>query len=106
MTRRATVFACTRTRPDWAVRPRGSRLGALASHQSSVIRDRNLLEQRMRELEARFPADDIPMPDYWGGYCLAPIEIEFWQGRPSRLHDRFRYARAENGPWTINRLAP
>jgi pyridoxamine 5'-phosphate oxidase len=88
------------------VRPRGSRLGALASRQSSVIPDRNLLEQRMRELESQFPGDEIPMPEHWGGYCLAPNQIEFWQGRPNRLHDRFRYSRGDNGGWTINRLAP
>jgi pyridoxamine 5'-phosphate oxidase len=106
VTGRVTKLDRQESEAYFSVRPRGSRLGALASRQSSVIADRSLLEQRMRELEAQFPGDNIPMPDYWGGYCLAPIEIEFWQGRPSRLHDRFRYARAENGSWTVNRLSP
>jgi pyridoxamine 5'-phosphate oxidase len=103
---RVTKLSRAESEAYFKVRPRGSRLGALASHQSSVIRDRSVLEQRMRELEAQFPGEEIPMPDHWGGYCLAPTEIEFWQGRPNRLHDRFRYARTENGPWTVNRLAP
>jgi pyridoxamine 5'-phosphate oxidase len=103
---RVTKLSRAESEAYFKVRPRGSRLGALASHQSSVLRDRSVLEQRMRELEAQFPGDEIPMPDYWGGYCLAPTEIEFWQGRPNRLHDRFRYARTENAPWTVNRLAP
>ena len=106
VTGRVTKLGRAESEAYFKVRPRGSRLGALASHQSAVIRDRAVLEQRMRELEAQFPGDEIPMPDYWGGYCLAPAEIEFWQGRPNRLHDRFRYARTENGPWTVNRLAP
>jgi pyridoxamine 5'-phosphate oxidase len=106
VTGRVTKLSREESEAYFKVRPRGSRLGALASRQSSVIRDRSLLEQRMRELETRFPGDDIPMPEYWGGFSLAPYEIEFWQGRPNRLHDRFRYSRAENGPWTVNRLAP
>jgi pyridoxamine 5'-phosphate oxidase len=103
---RVTKLTLAEAEAYFKVRPRGSRLGALASHHSAVIPDRSVLEQRMRELEAQFPGDEIPMPDYWGGYCLAPTEIEFWQGRPNRLHDRFRYSRTDNGPWTFNRLAP
>jgi pyridoxamine 5'-phosphate oxidase len=103
---RVTKLGRDESEAYFKVRPRGSRLGALASHQSAVIRDRGVLESRMRELEAQFPGDEIPMPAYWGGYCLAPSEMEFWQGRPNRLHDRFRYSRAENGPWIVNRLAP
>jgi pyridoxamine 5'-phosphate oxidase len=106
VTGRVTRLSRDESEAYFKVRPRGSRLGALASHQSSVIRDRAVLEQRMRELEAQFPSDEIPMPDYWGGYCLTPIEIEFWQGRPNRLHDRFRYARTTDGVWSMNRLAP
>lgn len=91
-------------------RPRGNRLGAWASEQSAVIADRGVLENRLRELEARFPDDDIPMPEHWGGYRLAPFEIEFWQGRPSRLHDRFRYTRAgasgKDSAWSVCRLSP
>ena len=87
-------------------RPRGSRLGALASHQSTVIPSREILEHRMRELELLYPGEIIPMPEPWGGFCLRPVEIEFWQGRPNRLHDRFRYSRQDEHAWTIQRLAP
>jgi pyridoxamine 5'-phosphate oxidase len=86
-------------------RPRGSRLGAWASHQSAPVPDRAALEAHWRELERRFPGD-IPLPPNWGGYVLQPERIEFWQGRPSRLHDRFSYARQADGSWTIERLAP
>src|SRR6266542_468049 len=88
------------------LRPRGSRLGAWASSQSQVIASRVLLETRLRELEARYPGDEIPLPPSWGGYVLAPAEIEFWQGRPSRLHDRLRYQRQPGGAWKIERLSP
>ena len=87
-------------------RPRGNRLGAWASHQSEVIAERSVLEKRMAELEAKYTGDDIPMPDYWGGYRLNPAEIEFWQGRPNRLHDRFRYSRQPDGGWKLDRLSP
>jgi pyridoxamine 5'-phosphate oxidase len=87
-------------------RPRGNRLGAWASHQSEVITERSVLEQRMAELESKYPGDDIPMPDYWGGYRLSPAEIEFWQGRPNRLHDRFRYMRQADGSWKLDRISP
>lgn len=86
-------------------RPRGSRIGAWASPQSSVLRDREQLEERVAEFEARYPGDDVPLPPYWGGYRLRPENIEFWQGRANRLHDRFRFTRAGAG-WTVERLAP
>ncbi len=86
-------------------RPRGSRIGAWASPQSSVLQDREQLEERVAEFEARYPGDDVPLPPYWGGYCLNPENIEFWQGRANRLHDRFRFTRAGAG-WTVERLAP
>ena len=86
-------------------RPRGSQLGAWASNQSSVVEDRAALEKQWQEAEARFP-NDVPMPPYWGGYVLAPTRIEFWQGRPSRLHDRFCYTRDANGGWKLERLSP
>ena len=88
------------------LRPRGSRLGAWVSTQSKVIPSRQFLEERLREVEAQYPGEDIPLPEYWGGYLLTPDEIEFWQGRPNRLHDRLRYSRQPNGAWRIERLSP
>lgn len=86
-------------------RPRGSQLGAWVSNQSSVIENRDVLATRQRELEARFADQPVPRPPHWGGYQVIPDLIEFWQGRPSRLHDRIRY-RKENDNWIIERLAP
>lgn len=86
-------------------RPLGSRLGAWASQQSEVIAGREELEERLRQLEARF-AGEVPVPEFWGGYRLRPDLVELWQGRPSRLHDRFRYTRLAEGGWRIERLSP
>ena len=86
-------------------RPRGSQLGAWASNQSSVVPDREALEQKWREVEAKFPGE-IPLPPNWGGFVLQPDRLEFWQGRPGRLHDRFRYARQADNSWQLDRLAP
>jgi pyridoxamine 5'-phosphate oxidase len=86
-------------------RPLGSRLGAWTSHQSSVIASRAELEARLLEVSARFADGDVPLPPYWGGYRVVPDEVEFWQGRPNRLHDRLRYERRA-GAWVISRLSP
>jgi pyridoxamine 5'-phosphate oxidase len=89
----------------FASRPIASRLGAWASQQSSVLPDREALEKSFAEVRERYPDDNIPCPEHWGGYRLVPATIEFWQGRRSRLHDRFRYTR-DAGAWRIERLAP
>lgn len=87
-------------------RPRGSQVGAWASPQSSLIADRSLLEERAKQIEAKFEGQNVlPKPNQWGGYEIEPLMIEFWQGRPSRLHDRILYTK-EDGVWRINRLAP
>lgn len=88
----------------FATRPRMSRLSAWASPQSSEIQSREELERRVAELEERF-GDDVPVPDFWGGYRLSPTEIEFWKARADRLHDRFLYRRARS-TWHLTRLAP
>jgi pyridoxamine 5'-phosphate oxidase len=90
----------------FATRPRGSQLGAWVSQQSSVITTRKLLEEKWEEMKRKFGEGLIPLPSWWGGYRLVPREIEFWQGRPSRLHDRFLYSRDAEGAWKIDRLAP
>jgi pyridoxamine 5'-phosphate oxidase len=92
--------------PYFHSRPRGSQLGAWASRQSTVLSSRAELEDRYTELERRWPeGTEVPMPDFWGGYRLRPERMEFWQGRPSRLHDRFRFTRREDA-WQVVRLAP
>ncbi|HEY7727713.1 MAG TPA: pyridoxamine 5'-phosphate oxidase [Candidatus Eisenbacteria bacterium] len=89
----------------FAQRPRPSQVSAAISPQSEVIRGRDFLEERVRELEKRVGQGPIPAPEHWGGYRLVPSVLEFWQGRESRLHDRFRYVRLKDG-WRIERLAP
>src|SRR5881296_4458145 len=87
-------------------RPIGSQLSAWASRQSEVLDGRRVLDARMAEMSERFGHQPIPLPPHWGGYRLKPDVIEFWQGRPNRLHDRFRYIRLADGSWQIDRLAP
>jgi pyridoxamine 5'-phosphate oxidase len=89
----------------FAVRPLGSRLGAWVSRQSTIVESREFLEKRLEEVKAQYGEENVPMPPYWGGYVLAPNEIEFWQGRQNRLHDRLQYRQAETG-WIIERLSP
>lgn len=89
------------------VRARGSRVGAWASRQSEVLTGREQLEERVREVERRFEGEErIPVPEFWGGLRVRPERVEFWQGRDSRLHDRFVYEQGEDGEWKIERLSP
>lgn len=89
----------------FASRPRYSQLGAWASNQSEVLQSREDLELRLREFEERFP-EEVPRPDFWGGYWIEPQMFEFWQGRPSRLHDRIVFRKGDNSSWKIERLNP
>jgi len=87
-------------------RPEGSQVGAWASNQSEVIADREQLEKQFAEARAQYGDGKIPLPPHWGGYCVVPQTIEFWQGRRSRLHDRLRYSREADGSWKVERLSP
>jgi pyridoxamine 5'-phosphate oxidase len=87
-------------------RPKGSQLGAWASNQSQVIESRKVLEQRLQKLQEEYENQEVPRPPHWGGFRLIPDQIEFWQGRPSRLHDRLLYRRGQDGSWVIQRLSP
>jgi pyridoxamine 5'-phosphate oxidase len=87
-------------------RPAGSRIGAWASPQSNVIASRKIIEDNIAKYEQQFPGTDIPRPLHWGGYIVIPTVIEFWQGRPNRLHDRLQYSKLNDGSWRIERLAP
>ena len=106
---RATVQRVSDAESDayFASRPRASQLGAWASPQSDEIADRSVLEEQVIAFDERFADQPVPRPPHWGGWRLVPFEWEFWQGRPSRLHDRLRYRRdGVDAPWTISRLAP
>jgi pyridoxamine 5'-phosphate oxidase len=87
-------------------RPDGSKLGAIVSNQSEVISSRTVLEDKLKQLEKDFQAKEIPRPDFWGGFLVKPVEVEFWQGRPNRLHDRIRYQLQDDFSWKIDRLSP
>jgi len=87
-------------------RPRGSQLGAVVSNQSEVIENREDLEAELKTLEETYEGKEIPRPAHWGGFIVKPVEIEFWQGRPNRLHDRVRYKLEKSFDWTIDILAP
>lgn len=90
----------------FASRPDGSKLGAIVSNQSEVIESRKILENKLKELERQFEGTQIDRPSNWGGFLVRPIQVEFWQGRPNRLHDRIRYTLQDNFDWKIERLAP
>ncbi len=90
----------------FATRPRGSQIGAAASPQSKVLANREVLEKRVGELYAEFEGTDVPRPEHWGGYCLKPVRIEFWNNVPDRLHDRLLFSLLEDGSWKMERLAP
>ena len=90
----------------FASRPRGSQIGAWVSAQSEVIQGREFLEDKQKALEEKYEGQVIPRPPHWGGYRVIPDYMEFWQGRPSRLHDRLAYTKIEDGVWKIDRLSP
>jgi pyridoxamine 5'-phosphate oxidase len=102
----AVKIPTSETLKYFATRPRGSQIGAWVSAQSSVVSTRSLLEAKFEELKQRFRDKDVPLPSFWGGYRVAPTEMEFWQGRTNRLHDRFLYTRQDDDRWRIDRLAP
>lgn len=103
-----TVSKITKTESlkYFLTRPRNSQLGAWVSHQSSVVSSRKLLEMKLMELKRKFSEGEVPLPSFWGGYRVEPRTIEFWQGGPGRVHDRFQYTRQEDNSWNIERLAP
>ena len=106
VTGRAERISAIESVKYFLTRPRDSQIGAWASQQSLIITNRSLLEAKFAEMKAKFSAGEIPLPSFWGGYRVTPQTFEFWQGRPSRLHDRFRYERQVGDQWKIDRLMP
>jgi pyridoxamine 5'-phosphate oxidase len=101
----AEMVSRTESEDYFRTRPRGSQLGAWASAQSSVVESREVLAEAYAAAEQRFEGQEVPCPPHWGGYLVAPRTVEFWQGQPSRMHDRLRYTRTADG-WSLARLAP
>jgi len=102
----AEKITSAETEAYFSHRPYFSQLGAWASHQSQIIPDRDELNKRFESFKKQFSEGQVPCPDFWGGYCVKPITIEFWQGRPNRLHDRLRYKQQHKENWIIERLSP
>ncbi|MFD2113726.1 pyridoxamine 5'-phosphate oxidase [Thiorhodococcus fuscus] len=106
ITGRAERISSAESLAYFVTRARGSQIGAWSSPQSQVITSRSFLESKVAEITRKFSQGEVPLPDFWGGYRVVPESIEFWQGRDSRLHDRFVYRRSDEGDWRIERLAP
>jgi pyridoxamine 5'-phosphate oxidase len=102
----ATKVSREESEAYFKTRPLGSRIGAWASKQDAVLSDRHELEKKVADAKKKYPGEDVPLPPYWGGFVVAPTTVEFWQGRPSRLHDRFFYTKQADGSWKIDRLSP
>ena len=103
---RATKISTAESLRYFSSRPHGSQIGAWVSDQSQVLSSRKVLEMKVLEMKRKFAEGKVPLPDFWGGYRVEPVSIEFWQGRESRLHDRFVYTRQADGSWLIDRLMP
>lgn len=101
-----TKISAAKSMKYFALRPRGSQLGAWVSMQSSVVSTRSLLQSKLKDLEKKFSGGEVPMPDFWGGFCIKPTRFEFWQGGAKRIHDRLEYKIDESGSWTTSRLSP
>jgi len=106
VTGRAETISAAESLKYFLSRPHDSQIGAWASRQSEVITTRSLLEAKFAEMKAKFRQGEVPLPGFWGGYRVIPATFEFWQGRPNRLHDRFRYLREPDDTWRIERLSP